>query len=119
MEPKKKQATRKPTKKPDAPQNHAEAVATPAVTYVALPTIQTAVTEPVMTPAVVADSNVIYEYLNPLLLVALILGWSVDYLFWDSPVGVNFAAFMSLCLLGGMIWLVSSGLTPVRSTLRL
>jgi len=108
---------RKSTRKPTVAQSPVAAIAVSEAADIVLPAVQEVVAEPAIMPAVVTDSNVIYRYLNPLLLVALILGWLVDYLFWDSPVGINFAVFMSLCLLGGMIWLVSSGLVPARGSL--
>ncbi len=89
----------------------------PAVVDMVVPVVEEAVAVQVMLPAVQAAPNELHKYLNPLLLVALILGWLVDYLFWDSLVGVNFAIFVSLCMLGGTIWLISSRLTPSRNAL--
>jgi hypothetical protein len=52
-----------------------------------------------------------------LLFVALLLGWSFDRLFWEQSVGVNFAIFMSLSVLGGVIWLFSNGARPAARSL--
>lgn len=52
-----------------------------------------------------------------LVIVALVLGWIFDFLFWEQTVGVNFPIFLTLCLLGGLYWLISSGLLPSKKSL--
>ncbi len=47
-----------------------------------------------------------------LLATVLLLGWAFDFLFWLKPVGINFAIFLTLCLLGGFILLRTNGLKP-------
>ena len=43
---------------------------------------------------------------NLLWIVAIVLGWLFDFLFWKKPAGINFAIFTVLCLLGGffLLW---------------
>jgi hypothetical protein len=54
---------------------------------------------------------------NRLWMIALLLGWAADFLFWGHPVGVNYAAFLAL-FLGGATWLLLSlGLRPARASL--
>src|SRR5512146_1338013 len=56
---------------------------------------------------------------NPNLLwfSALILGWLFDFLFWDQTIGVNFAIFAALCVLGGLLLLWQAGQRPSRGVL--
>ncbi len=56
---------------------------------------------------------------NPNLLwfSALILGWLFDFLFWGQSIGVNFAIFMALCVLGGVLLLWRAGQPPSRRVL--
>jgi hypothetical protein len=51
---------------------------------------------------------------NRLLLVVLVLGWTVDLLFWKQKVGVNFPIFLAVCLLGGIYLLSSEGYSAAR-----
>jgi hypothetical protein len=50
-------------------------------------------------------------------LVAIVLGWIVDFLFWKQEAGVNFALYSTLCLLGGFGLLLTQGLRPARNSL--
>lgn len=52
-----------------------------------------------------------------LLAVVLLLGWLFDYLFWKQSIGVNFALFLVLCLIGGGLLLFSEGYKPHGNTL--
>jgi hypothetical protein len=54
---------------------------------------------------------------NRLWLFVLVLGWIFDFLFWHHLIGVNFAIFSALCLLGGLILLVVEGYRPARNSL--
>src|SRR5574338_1520638 len=56
---------------------------------------------------------------NPgrLWIVALLLGWIFDFLFWQKPAGVNFPIFALLCLGGGLFVLLSEGIQPGRKSL--
>ena len=54
---------------------------------------------------------------NLFLIVVLLLGWAFDFLFWEQPVGVNFAIFAGLCLLGGFLLLLRGGLRPASKSL--
>jgi hypothetical protein len=35
---------------------------------------------------------------NRFWIIVILLGWSLDFLFWKKPLGVNFAIFVALCL---------------------
>jgi hypothetical protein len=52
-----------------------------------------------------------------LLALALFLGWTVDLLFWGKPVGISFAIFMTLCLVGGAYFLLANQLRPAKKSL--
>lgn len=54
---------------------------------------------------------------NRLWIVALLLGWLFDFLFWKQAPGVNFALFATLCLLGGFYLLLAEGLRPSSKSL--
>ncbi len=54
---------------------------------------------------------------NRLLVLALLLGWIFDFLFWKHPAGINFAIFSALCLLCGFYFLVSEEYRPSRNSL--
>lgn len=57
------------------------------------------------------------KYLNLLWITALVLGWLFDFLFWRRPVGINFAVFFTLCLLGGFGLLLANGHKPAPKSL--
>jgi hypothetical protein len=57
------------------------------------------------------------KYRNLLWITALLLGWLFDFLFWRRPVGINFAVFLTLCLLGGFGLLLANGLKPAQKSL--
>jgi hypothetical protein len=52
-------------------------------------------------------------------IVAILLGWAFDFLFWEQSAGINFAIFMSVALLGGIYLLFVNGLKPARNDLPL
>ena len=52
-----------------------------------------------------------------LLALVLLLGWVFDFLFWQKSLGVNFAIFLTLCLLAGFILLRTLGLKPAAKSL--
>lgn len=54
---------------------------------------------------------------NKLWIVVILLGWLFDFLFWEHPIGVNFALFATFCLLGGLGFLLSDGLRPAKNTI--
>lgn len=54
---------------------------------------------------------------NRLWAAALLLGWLFDFLFWKKPVGVNFAIYTALCLLGGLLLLLSEQIKPAPGSL--
>ena len=54
---------------------------------------------------------------NRIWIVALILGWIFDFLFWKHALGINFAIFVLFCLAGGFYVLRMDGLKPATSSL--
>jgi hypothetical protein len=54
-----------------------------------------------------------------LFIVALILGWLSDFLFWEQVFGVNVPLFLTVCLVGGVYWLISAGFKPSKKSLLL
>lgn len=42
--------------------------------------------------------------------IVILLGWLFDFLFWKKPFGVNFAIFVTLCLVTGVFLLRADGL---------
>ena len=52
-------------------------------------------------------------------IVALILGWVFDFLFWKHAPGVNFAIFVLFCLAGGFYVMRMDGIKPAYSSLLL
>ena len=59
------------------------------------------------------------KYLARFWLVAIAVGWGFDLLFWNKPMGVSFAVFVGLCLLGGFILAASERRSPAFSSLLL
>ncbi|MBN2502005.1 MAG: DUF4173 domain-containing protein [Anaerolineales bacterium] len=53
------------------------------------------------------------------LIVVLLLGWVFDFLFWEKSIGVNFAIFTTLSLLGGIYILFVNGMRPAPQSLLL
>ena len=41
--------------------------------------------------------------------IVILLGWAFDFLFWQKPPGINFAIFVILCLVTGILLLRSEG----------
>jgi hypothetical protein len=55
---------------------------------------------------------------NQLWIIALLLGCFFDFLFWgQTAIGVNFAIFTSLCLMGGFYLLLADNKKPSRKSL--
>jgi hypothetical protein len=52
-----------------------------------------------------------------LFIIALILGWLSDFLFWQQIFGLNVPLFLTICLAGGVYWLMSAGFKPSRQSL--
>src|SRR5262245_43844705 len=48
--------------------------------------------------------------------VMILLGWVFDFLFWKKPLGINFAIFITLCLLTGILLLHEDGLRLSRTS---
>lgn len=53
---------------------------------------------------------------NPIRLwsIVILLGWAFDFLFWEKPLGINFAIYVTLCILTGIFLLRSDGLRLAR-----
>jgi hypothetical protein len=51
---------------------------------------------------------------NRFWLIVILLGWSFDFLFWNKSLGINFAIFVSLCLVTGVLLLRWDGLRLSR-----
>jgi hypothetical protein len=51
------------------------------------------------------------------LLIALLLGWIFDFLFWEQKVGINFALFLFVSLALGLTVLMWEGYKPARPSL--
>src|SRR5258705_13754696 len=49
--------------------------------------------------------------------IVLFLGWMFDFLFWKKPIGINFAFFSFICLIGGFYLLSTEGYLPARNSL--
>ena len=58
----------------------------------------------------------VYMKANPnrFWVIVILLGWAFDFLFWKKPLGVNFAIYITLCLLTGLLLLRSDGLRLSR-----
>ncbi len=52
-------------------------------------------------------------------ILALALGWLFDFLFWNKGFGINFAVFLTACLLVGTYLLLSDGIRPRLASLGL
>ena len=50
-------------------------------------------------------------------IVVLLLGWAFDFLFWGKSVGINFAIFVTICVLGGFFLLLINGQKPALISL--
>jgi hypothetical protein len=50
-------------------------------------------------------------------IIVLLLGWIFDFLFWGKSVGVNFAIFISVSLIGGFYLLIVNGKKPAIKSL--
>jgi uncharacterized protein DUF4153 len=48
--------------------------------------------------------------------IVIVLGWAFDFLFWKKPLGINFAIFVTLCLLTGILLLRVDGLRLSRTS---
>ena len=51
---------------------------------------------------------------NRFWVIVILLGWSFDFLFWQKPLGINFAVFVMLCLVTGILLLRWDGLRLSR-----
>lgn len=51
---------------------------------------------------------------NRFWVIVILLGWAFDFLFWEKPLGINFAIYVLLCILTGIFLLQSDGLRLSR-----
>jgi hypothetical protein len=51
---------------------------------------------------------------NRFWIIVILLGWVLDFLFWEKPMGINFAIYATLCLVTGILLLRSDGLRLSR-----
>jgi len=56
---------------------------------------------------------------NRFWLTVIALGWAFDFLFWKKAPGINFAIYVTLCLVSGTLLLRADGHWPSRKTLLL
>jgi uncharacterized protein DUF4153 len=47
----------------------------------------------------------------------ILLGWLLDFLFWKQAPGINFALYVVLCLVGGLLLLRLDGKVPARGAI--
>ena len=47
---------------------------------------------------------------NRFWIIVILLAWSFDFLFWKKPIGINFAIYVTLCLVTGILLLRADGL---------
>src|SRR6266498_920051 len=48
--------------------------------------------------------------------IVIVLGWAFDFLFWKKPLGINFAIFVTLVILTGILLLRMDGLRLSRTS---
>ena len=53
---------------------------------------------------------------NRFWVIVILLGWICDFLFWEKPLGINFAIFVVLSLLTGILLLQVDGLRLARGS---
>jgi len=53
---------------------------------------------------------------NRFWIIVILLGWSFDFLFWKKPIGINFAIYVTLCLVTGILLLRADGLRLSRGS---
>jgi hypothetical protein len=51
---------------------------------------------------------------NRFWIVVILLGWAFDFLFWEKPLGINFAIFVTLCIATGVLLLGGDGMRLSR-----
>ncbi len=57
------------------------------------------------------------KHSNLLWITGIFLGWAFDLLFWKQPLGINFALYSILCVLGGALVLLRNKQYPARGSL--
>ena len=57
------------------------------------------------------------KYPVVLFVAVLLLGWLFDFLFWEQPLGINFAIYFTLCAMAGFGLLLANGHKPAAKSL--
>jgi hypothetical protein len=57
------------------------------------------------------------KFSSRLWIVALVVAWGFDFLFWQKIPGISFTIFTALCVLGGLILTWGEGLRPAVASL--
>ena len=69
---------------------------------IAIPSAQGSIADSVaQTPQIKPAEKIGIKQPARLWVIVLLLGWMFDFLFWKQSIGINFALFSTLCLLGG------------------
>src|SRR6266511_3052119 len=85
---------------------------------IAIPSAQGSIADSVaQTPQIKPAEKIGIKQPARLWVIVLLLGWMFDFLFWKQSIGINFALFSTLCLLGGTYLLFAEGYRPVRNSL--
>ena len=90
---------------------------------IAVPAAQESILQPaVQASSAKSEEKALLEKINlkrPTLLwvIALLLGWAFDFLFWKQSIGLNFALFLALSLLIGFLLLYLEEYKPSRTSL--
>src|SRR5215216_148176 len=54
--------------------------------------------------------------LNRFWTIVILLGWAFDFLFWKKPLGLNYAIYVILILITGIVLMRADGLQPSRGS---
>jgi hypothetical protein len=88
----------------------------------AIPAVQETIVEPVAqvsppkSEARIQRERIEVKRPNRLWVIVLLLGWVFDLLFWSQPIGINFAIFSVIFLIGGLYFLYQEGYQPARNS---
>lgn len=91
-----------------------ESIVTPDIPSTESGNVDVAVSAPV---EVVSAKEPFVKNVGWFVLAALVLGWSVDLLFWEQQVQLNFVIFMFAVVIGGIVVLAKEGKRPNRTSL--
>jgi hypothetical protein len=65
------------------------------------------------------DNDGMVKHPLRLVVVVIAVGWLFDFLFWRQRIGLNFALFIGLAILLGLLWLVGEGRRPAWQSIAL